>query len=95
MNVYNSLSDLPNFKNAVLTIGSFDGVHAGHQKILERINQLAKKNEGRSIVITFHPHPRKVTSSVPGEIKQLKESLSQLYGNVEPVTIDITPEPSD
>ncbi|MFK8008139.1 MAG: bifunctional riboflavin kinase/FAD synthetase, partial [Saprospiraceae bacterium] len=60
MNVYNSLSDLPDFQNAVLTIGSFDGVHAGHQKILERINQLAQKNNGKSIVITFHPHPRQV-----------------------------------
>jgi len=60
MNVYNSLSELPDFKNAVITIGSFDGVHRGHQKILERINQLAKEKEGESIVITFHPHPRQI-----------------------------------
>ncbi|HFC01281.1 MAG TPA: bifunctional riboflavin kinase/FAD synthetase, partial [Phaeodactylibacter sp.] len=60
MNVYNSLSDLPEFQNAVITIGSYDGVHRGHQKILERINHLAKENNGESIVITFHPHPRQV-----------------------------------
>ena len=60
MNVYNSLSDLPEFKNAIITIGSFDGVHRGHQKLLEKIKQLAKDNDGESIVITFHPHPRQI-----------------------------------
>ncbi|MEN0048605.1 MAG: bifunctional riboflavin kinase/FAD synthetase [Bacteroidota bacterium] len=60
MNVYHDLNNLPNFRNAVLTIGSFDGVHQGHQKILEKINALAKKYDGESIVITFHPHPRLV-----------------------------------
>ncbi len=58
MKVFNNLSDLPSFRNAVLTIGSFDGVHHGHQKILERVNQLARDCNGESIVITFHPHPR-------------------------------------
>ncbi|MEM9888534.1 MAG: bifunctional riboflavin kinase/FAD synthetase [Bacteroidota bacterium] len=60
MNVYYDLQDLPPFKNAVLTIGSFDGVHRGHQKILEKINVLATKYLGESIVVTFHPHPRLV-----------------------------------
>ena len=58
MNVYNNLSELPSFKNAVITIGSFDGVHLGHQKIIHKVNQLAKKHGGESILITFHPHPR-------------------------------------
>ncbi len=58
MNVYHDLNDLPAFRNAVLTIGSFDGVHQGHQSIIERINLLSKEYDGESIVITFHPHPR-------------------------------------
>lgn len=58
MQVFKSLENLPQFKNAVVTIGTFDGVHLGHQKLLERINELAKKNDGESILITFHPHPR-------------------------------------
>lgn len=58
MQVFKSLDNLPQFKNAVVTIGTFDGVHLGHQKLLERINELAKKNDGESILITFHPHPR-------------------------------------
>ncbi len=60
MRVFNNLNDLPPFRNAVLTIGSFDGVHSGHQKILERVNVLAQKTGGESIVVTFHPHPRLV-----------------------------------
>jgi riboflavin kinase/FMN adenylyltransferase len=58
MRVFHDLNELPEFKNAVLTIGSFDGVHCGHQKIIERINQLAREVDGESVVITFHPHPR-------------------------------------
>ncbi len=58
MNVFKNLHNLPHFKNAVLTIGSFDGVHNGHQKILERVKELAQQYNGESIVITFHPHPR-------------------------------------
>jgi riboflavin kinase/FMN adenylyltransferase len=58
MKVFNNLSDLPKFRNAVVTIGSFDGVHHGHQKILERVKLLARECDGESIVITFHPHPR-------------------------------------
>lgn len=60
MNVYKDLNSLPNFRNAVITIGSFDGVHKGHQIILERVKELAQKVAGESVVITFHPHPRLV-----------------------------------
>lgn len=45
-------------KNAVVTSGTFDGVHIGHQKILKRITNLAKATNGESIVLTFWPHPR-------------------------------------
>lgn len=60
MRIFNNLNDLPNFKNAVVTIGSFDGVHQGHQKILEQVNNLAEEANGESVVVTFHPHPRLV-----------------------------------
>jgi len=45
---------------SVVTIGSFDGVHVGHQAILRRVIELAKHHAGRSVVITFEPHPRAV-----------------------------------
>ena len=54
MNVFNDLNDLPKFQNAVITIGSFDGVHKGHQEILQKVNALARSVNGESIVITFH-----------------------------------------
>ena len=60
MNVYHDLHTLPVFRNAVVTIGSFDGVHQGHQQILQRINDLARAVDGESVVVTFHPHPRQV-----------------------------------
>ena len=71
MKVHNDLSSLPHFKNAIVTMGAFDGVHKGHQQIIQRMKQLALNEQGETIIITFHPHPRKVISSVPGEIKQL------------------------
>lgn len=47
-------------KNPVVTTGSFDGVHVGHKVILSRLRRLAKEIHGESVLITFHPHPRKV-----------------------------------
>jgi riboflavin kinase/FMN adenylyltransferase len=60
MSVFFELNTLPEFRNAVVTIGSFDGVHSGHQEILRRVNRLARQCKGESIVVTFHPHPREV-----------------------------------
>jgi riboflavin kinase/FMN adenylyltransferase len=63
MKVHYSIDQLPAFKNAVITIGTFDGVHSGHQQIINTLKQAAAKANGESVIITFHPHPRKVVSS--------------------------------
>lgn len=60
MRVHYDLDLLPGFTNAVITIGSFDGVHLGHQQLLKKINRLARRIGGESVVITFHPHPRSI-----------------------------------
>lgn len=65
MQTHHALTDLPRFRRAVVTIGSFDGVHRGHQQLLARIVKLAKARQGESIVITFDPHPRTVLQ--PGD----------------------------
>ena len=63
MEVYRSVEQLPPFKNAVITIGTFDGVHEGHRKIIDHLKQEAETINGETVIITFHPHPRKVVSS--------------------------------
>ncbi len=63
MQVHHNIDELPHFKNAIITIGTFDGVHLGHQKIIDQLKQEAAKNDGETVIITFHPHPRKVVQS--------------------------------
>lgn len=60
MRIYYSLDDFSPVKNAVVTSGTFDGVHMGHKKILSRLSEVARKNNGETVVITFWPHPRLV-----------------------------------
>lgn len=63
MKVHYDIESLPLFRNAVVTIGTFDGVHMGHRQIIDKLKQEAKAIDGETVIITFHPHPRKVVSS--------------------------------
>ncbi len=63
MKVHRDIDDLPVFRNAVITIGTFDGVHMGHRQIIDKLKSEAIAVNGESVIITFHPHPRKVVSS--------------------------------
>jgi riboflavin kinase/FMN adenylyltransferase len=63
MKVYYSTETIPAFKKAVVTIGTFDGVHTGHKSILEQLKREAARIGGETVIITFHPHPRKVIVS--------------------------------
>ena len=63
MKVHYDIEHLPLFKNAVITIGTFDGVHMGHRQIIDNLKQEASLIDGETVIITFHPHPRKVISS--------------------------------
>ncbi len=64
MQIHRDITNLPAFKNAVITIGTFDGVHLGHRQIIDSLKSAAAEVNGESVIITFHPHPRKVVSSV-------------------------------
>ena len=69
MKIYHQLSDFKKLSNAVVTIGTFDGVHYGHQKIIKRLCELAKSTGGESVILTFFPHPRMI---IDPENKDLK-----------------------
>ena len=60
MQVHKNINNLPSFKNAAITIGTFDGVHTGHLQIIHQLKKEAKQNNGESVIITFDPHPRMV-----------------------------------
>jgi riboflavin kinase/FMN adenylyltransferase len=60
MQIHYDFTDTDHIRNAVVTTGSFDGVHIGHRVIIEHISNLAKEINGVSVLITFWPHPRKV-----------------------------------
>ena len=58
MKVHHENASSFNIKNPVLTLGTFDGVHKGHQAIIQRLNEQAREIGGESVVLTFNPHPR-------------------------------------
>jgi len=62
MQVHTQINNLPVFRNAVVTIGTFDGVHTGHQQIIAQLKEEAHAIDGETVIITFHPHPRKVVA---------------------------------
>jgi riboflavin kinase/FMN adenylyltransferase len=83
MQVHRDIDNLPLFHNAVVTIGTFDGVHVGHRQIINKLKVEAIKVNGESVIITFHPHPRKVISSaILGVrlINTLEEKIEVLAG---------------
>ena len=83
MQVHRDIDNLPLFQNAVVTIGTFDGVHIGHRQIINKLKVEAIKIKGESVIITFHPHPRKVISSaILGVrlINTLEEKIEVLSG---------------
>lgn len=66
MLVYRNTDLLPNFRNAVLTIGTFDGVHSGHQQIISQLKKRAAEVNGETVIVTFDPHPRTIINAASG-----------------------------
>ena len=62
MQVHRDITNLPFFKNAVVTIGTFDGVHTGHLQIINQLKKEALFVSGETVIITFDPHPRMIVT---------------------------------
>lgn len=97
MNIFKDIKNLPAFQNAIVTIGSFDGVHKAHQKLIKRINQLADETNGDAVVVTFHPHPRSIVFPNDNTLKLLstteeKLSLLKKYGARNVIVVPFTVE---
>ena len=58
MKIHEGLKDFPPLDLAVVTSGTFDGVHRGHQQILKRLKSVAEESGGETVLLTFWPHPR-------------------------------------
>lgn len=93
MKIYHQLSDFKKLDNAIVTIGTFDGVHFGHQKIIKRLCELAKNSEGESVLLTFFPHPRMIIDPENQELKMINtiEEKAQILASLGVDHLIITP----
>ena len=84
MQIINDLKEISNdFKNPVVTIGNFDGVHIGHQALFNQVIEKAESIDGTSVVITFEPHPiRVITSNKHFQLITLHEQKLELIGAI-------------
>jgi riboflavin kinase/FMN adenylyltransferase len=97
MKIYEGLSNIPNIPNPVVTSGTFDGVHLGHQKILIQIKESARQLKGETVLITFWPHPRLVLYPDQHNLRLLstfeeKTKLLEQFGVDHLITIPFTHE---
>ncbi len=78
MRIFDNLNSYSSEKESILTIGTFDGVHIGHKKILKRLIEESKKNNLSSLVMTFFPHPRMILNK-SDEIKMIDTIDEKIY----------------
>jgi riboflavin kinase/FMN adenylyltransferase len=87
MRIFDSLEQLPEFKPTVFTQGTFDGVHLGHQKILQQVREETEKINGESLLLTFWPHPRLLLFPEDNDLKLL-QTLEEKLSVIESCGID-------
>lgn len=93
MKIYHQLSEFKKLDNAIVTIGTFDGVHYGHQKIIKRLCDLAKASGGESVLLTFFPHPRMIINPENQELKMINtiNEKAEILANLGVDHLIITP----
>lgn len=83
MKIYNHIDEFSKINNAVVTIGTFDGVHIGHQKIISRLQEISRQKNGETVILTFFPHPRMILHPEDKAIKlitTMQEKAERLEG---------------
>ena len=78
MRIYYSLEDFSPVENLVVTIGTFDGVHLGHRKLIRRIKSIAGQIGGETLILTFFPHPRMVLYPNEHQVELLNTSAEKM-----------------
>jgi len=93
LKIYHQLSDFKKLNNAVVTIGTFDGIHYGHQKIIKRLCELAKSTGGESVILTFFPHPRMIIDPENQDLKLINtiKEKAEILANLGVDHLIITP----
>ncbi|NQU32414.1 MAG: bifunctional riboflavin kinase/FAD synthetase [Bacteroidetes bacterium] len=87
MKIYNCIKDFKPVVNAIVTIGTFDGVHLGHQAVFKQMRDEAEKIGGETVVITFYPHPRIVLGVDNTDLKFIKTEKKKIQ-HIEKAGID-------
>src|SRR5579862_223528 len=93
MHIYHHIDEFTRLNNAIVTIGTFDGVHLGHRKIIAGIKELAESTGGETVLLTFFPHPRMILHPEDESIK-LINTITEKAELLEQLGIDhliITP----
>lgn len=78
MKTYNCIKDFKPVHNPVVTIGTFDGVHLGHQEVFNQMKKEAVAIGGETVIITFYPHPRAVLGKDPENLRFIKTEKKKL-----------------
>ena len=86
MKIYRSIEDYDEVKRSVVTIGTFDGIHLGHKKILSRLIKSSKNKDLNSVVLTFFPHPRIILNKY-NEVKMI-DTLDEKIIHLNEIGID-------
>ena len=88
MKVIRSVAEAHKDLNSVVTVGTFDGVHCAHQEIIREVVRRARDRKGRSVVITFDPHPKEVVASPKGSV-QLLTTIDERVALLESLGVDL------
>lgn len=78
MKVYHNIDEFQEISNAIVTTGTFDGVHAGHKVIIQRLKEIAAKVKGETVILTFFPHPRMVLFPEDNDLKLINSQEEKI-----------------